>query len=108
MSTPDEPQAITERYAHHIPGDGRSSFLRVEVCLGVQERLGVMLQLFRQHSVTDFADLRLLEVECDTGGNLLEFLRMGCAPDRAHGGNRTSPGTLCSGAPCIAASGAPV
>ena len=85
MSTPDEPQAITERYARRATGDGRYSFLRPDVCLGVQERQRVMLQLLRQHSAPDLPALRLLEVGCGTGGNLLEFLRMGCSPEHLAG-----------------------
>ena len=85
MSQRDEPQAITERYARRATGDGRYSFLRLDVCLGVQERQRVMLQLLRQHGILNLADLRMLEVGCGTGGNLLEFLRMGCAPEHMAG-----------------------
>ena len=85
MRTPDEPQAITERYARRVTGDARYSFLRPDVCLGVQERQRVMLQLLRQHAAPDLPRLRLLEVGSGTGGNLLEFLRMGCSPEHLSG-----------------------
>lgn len=85
MSTGDESQAITDRYARRAPGDERYSFLRPDVCLGVQERQRAILILLRSHGVTDFSSLRLLEVGCGTGGNLLEFLRMGCAPEHLAG-----------------------
>lgn len=85
MNPTDEPQAIAERYTRRAPHDDRYSFLRPDVCLGVQERQRVMLQLLRQHGVTDLAALHLLEVGCGTGGNLLEFLRMGCAPQHLAG-----------------------
>ena len=55
------------------------------MCLGAQERQREMLQLFRQHGVTDLANLQVLEVGCGTGGNLLELLRMGCAPQHLAG-----------------------
>ena len=80
MNPGDEPQAIAERYTRRAPHDDRYSFLRPEVCLGVQERQRVMLQLLRQHGVKDMEALRLLEVGCGSGGNLLELLRLGCAP----------------------------
>lgn len=80
MNPGDEPQAIAERYTRRAPHDDRYSFLRPEVCLGLQERQRVMLQLLRQHGVKDMEALRLLEVGCGSGGNLLELLRLGCAP----------------------------
>jgi len=85
MNPTDEPQAIAERYTRRAPHDDRYSFLRPDVCLGVQERQRVMLQLLRQHGVTDLDALRLLEVGCGTGGNLLEFLRLGCEPQHLTG-----------------------
>ena len=85
MSQRDEPQAITDRYARRVTGDGRYSFLRPDVFLGVQERQRVMLQLLHKHGVSNLADLRMLEVGCGTGGNLLEFLRMGCVPEHMTG-----------------------
>jgi len=85
MNPPNEPQAIAERYTRRAPHDDRYSFLRPEVCLGVQERQRVMLQLLRQQGITNLAPLRLLEVGCGTGGNLLEFLRLGCAPQNLAG-----------------------
>ena len=80
-----EPDALAQRYARRASIDGRYSFLRTDVCLGAQERQREMLQLFRQHGVTDLANLQVLEVGCGTGGNLLELLRMGCAPQHLAG-----------------------
>ncbi len=85
MNPLDEPQAIAERYTRRAAHDDRYSFLRPEVCLGVQERQRVILQLLRQKGITDLAQLRLLELGCGTGANLLEFLRMGCAPQHLAG-----------------------
>jgi SAM-dependent methyltransferase len=85
MNPPNEPQAIAERYTRRTAHDDRYSFLRPEVCLGAQERQRVMLQLLRQQGITNLAPLRLLEVGCGTGGNLLEFLRLGCAPQNLAG-----------------------
>ena len=85
MNPMAEPQAIAERYTRRAPHDDRYSYLRPAVCLGVQERQSVMLHMLRQQGVTDMAELRLLEVGCGTGSNLLEFLRMGCAPQHLAG-----------------------
>lgn len=85
MNTPDEPQAIAERYQRRAPNDDRYSFLRADVCLGVQERQRMMLRLLHQNGIADMSKLRLLEVGCGAGGNLLEFLRMGCQPQNLTG-----------------------
>jgi SAM-dependent methyltransferase len=44
-----------------------------------------MLRLFRREGLTDLAALRLLEVGCGSGGNLLELLRVGFAPEHLSG-----------------------
>jgi len=44
-----------------------------------------MLKMFSQHGTTDLAKLRLLEVGCGTGGNLLELLRIGFEPQHLRG-----------------------
>lgn len=85
MTPLDELNAVTCRYAHRSPGDGRYRFLRPEVYLSVQERQRAMLHMFSQHGMTDLAALRLLEVGCGTGGNLLELLRIGFAPEHLIG-----------------------
>lgn len=85
MTPSDEPHAVTSRYARRSQSNGRYSFLRPEVYLGVQERQRAMLQMFSQHGATDLATLRLLEVGCGAGGNLLELLRIGFAPQHLSG-----------------------
>ncbi len=44
-----------------------------------------MLRLFVELGFTDLSELRLLEVGCGSGGNLLELLRMGFAPQHLSG-----------------------
>src|SRR3990170_3748149 len=87
MNTPDSPeaQAVRERYARRIPSDARYSLLNPAALLAWQERQRAMLRLFAQLGFTDLTQLRLLEVGSGTGGNLLDFLRMGFAPDRLSG-----------------------
>ena len=52
----------------------------------LQERQRAMLRLFAsQPGLRDVSTLRLLEVGCGSGGNLLELLRMGFAPEHLSG-----------------------
>ena len=51
----------------------------------MQERQRAMLRLFARAGLADLAALRLLEVGCGAGGNLLELLRLGFAPQHLSG-----------------------
>jgi SAM-dependent methyltransferase len=79
-----EPQAVVDRYARRAVGD-RYSMLRPDVWQSVQERQRAMLRLFARLGWRDLAELRLTEVGCGTGGNLLELLRLGMRPDHLTG-----------------------
>ena len=81
---PDETRAIAERYARR-GGLDRYSWLQPDVWMTLQERQRAMLQLFRRQGLTDLARLRVLEVGCGAGGNLLELLRLGFAPEHLAG-----------------------
>ena len=81
---PSETRAVAERYARR-GGLDRYSWLQPDVWMTLQERQRAMLQLFRQQSLTDLASLRVLEVGCGAGGNLLELLRLGFAPEHLAG-----------------------
>ena len=84
----DEARAVAERYARRgaaglrAPAGAvdRYSFLQPDVWQSVQERQRAMLQLFNRPGFGDLATLRVLEVGCGAGGNLLELLRIGFAP----------------------------
>jgi len=56
------------------------SWLNPEVWQSIHERQRVMLRLFAQRGVMNFENTRVVEVGCGTGGNLLEFLRLGFQP----------------------------
>ena len=88
MSTEDdatrETDAVAARYARRDVG-ARYSLLRPDVWHTVQERQRAMLRLFVKLGFTDLSTLRVLEVGCGSGGNLLELLRLGFAPDRISG-----------------------
>lgn len=48
--------------------------------LAVQQRQLAMVRLFSSLGWADLSARRVLEVNCGAGGNLLDLLRMGCAP----------------------------
>jgi SAM-dependent methyltransferase len=80
----DETRAVAERYARRVAGD-RYSALRPEVWQMLQERQRAMLRRFAAEGVSDLAALRLTEVGCGSGGNLLELLRLGFRPEHLAG-----------------------
>lgn len=82
--TADEAAAVAERYARRAVTD-RYSLLQPDVWLTVQERQRAMLRLFARLGWHSLADRRLLEVGCGSGGNLLEMLRLGFAPEHLSG-----------------------
>ena len=91
MKQPDpgahETQAVAERYARRrqaVPSD-RYSILRPEVWQMLQERQRALLQMMVQQGCVDLPALHAVEVGCGTGGNLLELLRMGLAPQHLQG-----------------------
>ena len=82
-STP-ESNAIAERYARRRDADPRYSMLQPDVWMTLQERQRAVLRRFAAQGL-DPSSVRLLEVGCGEGGNLLELLRMGFAPERLSG-----------------------
>lgn len=85
-----EPDRVAARYARRAALDARYSLLRPEVLHAVHERQRALRALLEQAAARDarWADLpslRLTEVGCGTGGNLLELLRLGFAPTRLTG-----------------------
>ena len=83
----DEPEAVAARYARragNVASD-RYSLLRPDVWHTLQERQRALLRLFTSLGFTDLAALRLLEVGCGGGANLLELLRMGFVPEHLTG-----------------------
>ena len=79
-----EPRAVVDRYARRAVGD-RYSMLKPDVWQTVQERQRAMLKLFAIQGWADLSALRCLEVGCGSGGNLLELLRLGFAPQHLSG-----------------------
>jgi SAM-dependent methyltransferase len=88
MNDDGEPQAVAARYARRgdrAEGADRYSAVRPEVWQWMHERQRALLRGLAQRGLTDVALLRLAEVGCGTGGNLLELLRLGFAPEHLQG-----------------------
>lgn len=83
----DETRAVAERYARRAlaAGADRYSILRPEVWQMLQERQRALLQMLLQQGFTALPALRLTEVGCGSGGNLLELLRLGFLPQHLQG-----------------------
>ena len=78
----NEPDAVVQRYARRAaqtPAD-RYSPLQPDVWQTLHERQRALLSLFKQHGVANLPMLRLTELGCGSGGNLLELLRLGFDP----------------------------
>ena len=80
-----EPQAVRERYARRAPHDPRYSLLNPAALLAWQERQRAMLALFSRLGWTDLSALKLLEVGCGSGSNLVECLLHGFMPEHLAG-----------------------
>ena len=79
-----ETLAVAQRYARRA-GLDRYSLLQPDVWQTVHERQRAMLRLMVALGWTDLSQRRALEVGCGAGGNLLELLRMGFAPQHLAG-----------------------
>ena len=84
MTEHDETRAVAARYARRGNLD-RYSVLRPDVWQTMQERQRELLRLLVRQRCTDLGALRLTEVGCGSGGNLLDLLRLGFAPQHLQG-----------------------
>jgi SAM-dependent methyltransferase len=83
--TPDpETHSLAQRYARRAT-DSRYNMLEPDVWQTVQERQRAILKLFAYLGWSELSDRHLLEVGCGSGGNLLEFLRLGFAAQNLWG-----------------------
>lgn len=85
MKDRDETSAVAERYARRAAVADRYSLLKPDVWQTVHERQRAMLKLFASIGWHDLSARRLTEVGCGVGGNLLELLRFGFAPEHLIG-----------------------
>jgi len=82
-----ETDAVRIRYDRRksVVEPDRYSPLNPSVWQSMHERQRAMLQFFAGRGIMNFVDTKLLEVGCGTGGNLLEFLRLGFQPENLTG-----------------------
>jgi SAM-dependent methyltransferase len=85
VSDGGETDAVAARYARRSAVVERYSMLRPEVWQTVHERQRAMLALFVRLGWNDLGAVDAIEVGCGAGGNLLELLRFGFAPERLAG-----------------------
>ena len=84
----NEPMAVAERYARRAArgvGDDLYSPLRPEVVLARQQRQRVMLELLSRRAAQPLDQLRVLEIGCGSGSNLLELASLGFDASRLVG-----------------------
>jgi SAM-dependent methyltransferase len=81
----DEADSVRERYARRDAHAARYSLLDPAALLAHQERQRAIVRLFRRIGLRDLGALTLLEVGSGSGGNLLELLRLGFAPQHLAG-----------------------
>src|SRR5262245_54070804 len=75
----DEVAAIRERYHRRSSLAGRYSMLDPSIYMAEQEKERAIIRWIAESQLAPLAEKRLLEIGCGTGGNLLEFLRLGFA-----------------------------
>lgn len=78
----DELESIAERYERRksIPVDRYSRFSPAVNSMS-QERQRAMVDLLRSQGIGGMENLRILEIGCGGGGNLLELLLLGAIPE---------------------------
>jgi SAM-dependent methyltransferase len=81
----DEVSSVRDRYGRRAGQDPRYSLLDEAALLAAQERERAIARLLAGLGWWDLAPVRLLEVGCGSGGNLLEFLRFGFLPEHLLG-----------------------
>ncbi len=85
MSVGHEPEELASRYARRARADARYGPLQADVMATLHERQRALRSLLLRHGRADTAALRLVEVGCGAGGNLLELLRLGFRPEHLQG-----------------------
>ncbi|GAA4706371.1 class I SAM-dependent methyltransferase [Nocardioides conyzicola] len=84
MSNADDVQAQYARRKDAVPAD-RYAVTNNDVFWGIQENDAVTRTMLIEAGFRPFTELRVLEVGCGTGDNLLRFLRWGFLPENLVG-----------------------
>jgi SAM-dependent methyltransferase len=84
MSEIDE---VRERYKRRNPVNDAAVYnpLKPDVLQRIHQKQRAILQLFSALGLTDLSHMKLVEIGCGTGENLLEFLRFGFLPENLKG-----------------------
>ncbi len=85
MSGQGETDEVAARYARRAALADRYHPLRADVMAALHERQRALRDLLLRHGCEDTPELRLVEVGCGAGGNLLELLRLGFRPEHLQG-----------------------
>lgn len=80
----DEARAIRKRY-HNRKKPELYSILRPEVLLSLQERERALSRWIKREGIHPISEMKVLEVGCGSGGNLLELIRFGFSPENLIG-----------------------
>lgn len=83
----NEIDEVVRRYERRAPAgkDARYSALRPEVWMGMQERQRALIALLSRYAPRSLDELRVIEVGCGAGGNLLELITLGFNPENLMG-----------------------
>ena len=81
----DEATAVRARYSRRQGDERRYSLVNPAVLRATQERQRAISDLLVKIGWQDVSRIRLLEIGCGTGMNLVEFLRLGFRPEHLHG-----------------------
>ncbi|GLI36664.1 methyltransferase domain-containing protein [Geobacter hydrogenophilus] len=87
MVDPEEIQLVKERYERR-KGLGQASLyspLNPDVYMGQQERERALISLFKRAHLGALDRVRVLEIGCGFGDNLLQLIRLGFAPSNLTG-----------------------
>ena len=81
-----ETDSVIKRYARRAKlVDDRYSMLNPSVWQSVQERQRALISLLSKHIDQPLSNLKVLEVGCGSGSNLLELIRLGFSPENLIG-----------------------
>jgi len=80
-----EIEDIAKRYKNREKFDFRYNMLNPSIYKGEQEKERALIKWIKSCSLFPVEEKRLLEIGCGSGGNLLQFLRLGFSPENLVG-----------------------